>query len=328
MKSLALFPDAPETSPLGYGTTSMMGTPSTKDRLALLECAFDNGITHFDTAPYYGYGESERVLGEFLAGKRDRVTVTTKYGIAVSGVVRKRWVNLLARRIFSIFPGLKTVVKRQAPAMSARAPFTAEGLRASLERSLLALRTDHVDLFLLHEPLLADAASEEVHAFLEGETKRGSVRACGSGGGPDIEKIAAARMPTSRWLQFEDSPGGCDIDAIRSNGGRCITFGAFNVVLPRLRRHFDAHPQELPKWSTRLGIDCDDPQALAGLVQSAAHLRNSGGIVLFSTRNPERIASAARVAEGGIFTPSQVSDFCELTGTVDECQENRLTQRR
>ena len=301
------------TSPLGYGTTSLMGAASTTERLRLLEAALDSGITHFDTAPYYGYGEAERILGKFLAGKRDKVTLTTKFGIASTGVASSRWITTFARKVFRFLPGLKKLVRRNGPALAKRCTFTAEELRGSLEKSLSKLGTDHVDLFLLHEPLLADAASEEVQAFLTAETNRGTIRASGAGGGPDIEKIAAAQLPTSSWLQFEDSPWGCDITAIKSTGTQCITFGAFNVVLPRLQESFKTDPQEIPQWSARLGVDCGDPKILSSLVQSAAHFRNPEGIVLFSSRSPERIASAARVAGDQKFTAVQISDFLELT---------------
>ena len=72
----------------GFGTTSLLGLDSEQDRLALLERAFDLGIRHFDTAPYYGYGEAEKVLGRFLKSRREAVTVTTKFGIQPPAVAR------------------------------------------------------------------------------------------------------------------------------------------------------------------------------------------------------------------------------------------------
>ena len=49
----------------------------------LLGQAFDAGITYFDTAPSYGLGSSEAILGTFLGGKRDRAWIATKVGLAV-----------------------------------------------------------------------------------------------------------------------------------------------------------------------------------------------------------------------------------------------------
>jgi aryl-alcohol dehydrogenase-like predicted oxidoreductase len=55
--------------------------PSEREAIALLEFAYDLGISYFDTAPSYGDGVSEERLGRFLAGaSRDGITVATKFG--------------------------------------------------------------------------------------------------------------------------------------------------------------------------------------------------------------------------------------------------------
>jgi aryl-alcohol dehydrogenase-like predicted oxidoreductase len=47
----------------------------------MLERAFALGITHFDVARAYGFGRAEGILGKFLRGRRDQVTVATKLGL-------------------------------------------------------------------------------------------------------------------------------------------------------------------------------------------------------------------------------------------------------
>ena len=86
MKTVTFFPWAGHSSVLGFGTTSFMSADSTQERLAILEAAYACGITHLDTAAYYGYGEAERLVGRFLSGKRDKVTITTKFGIEPTGL--------------------------------------------------------------------------------------------------------------------------------------------------------------------------------------------------------------------------------------------------
>lgn len=312
MKQISFFPGVSATSILGYGTTSLMGAASHKERLALLECAFEHGITHYDTAPYYGYGEAERVLGEFLKGRRDKVTVTTKYGIMVTGVASSRWITTAARKVFQFAPGLKKLVRRGGPPLARRCAFTSEELRASLERSLSALGTDHVDLFLLHEPSLEDAASEELAGLLDDEVRRGTIRAYGCGGGPDIGRIAAANLPLGQWLQFEghalsEAPAPLPLPTTR-----LITFGAFNSSFGKLRTLLASERARCDLWSQRLDLNCGDDEVLAALLQSAAHAMNPEGIVLFSSCNPLRIASAARIAEGGRFSSAQIQSFLEL----------------
>ncbi len=309
-----MFPWAVPPSVLGYGTTSFMSADSTKERLALLDCALDAGITHFDTAAYYGYGEAERLLGEALQGKRDKVTITTKFGLEAGGLVKARWVNLAARRVLALVPGLKKVAAKARGAVSTGGQFDPVKAAASLDRSLQSLRTDYVDLFLLHEPQLDDASSGPLIEFLESEVARGRIRAYGCGGEwPRIAAIAEAGLATGRWLQFEDNAVARHIEQAAASGAKCITFAPFNNALKILVDWLGEKPGAQKAWSEELGVDCGDKEVLAGLLQASCHARNADGIVLFSSKNPARIKQAARIASGEAFTKDQVSKFLDLT---------------
>jgi D-threo-aldose 1-dehydrogenase len=318
VKKTPFFPWSAPASVLGYGTTSFMSANTTKERLALLECALDCGITHFDTAAYYGYGEAERLLGRFLVGKRDKVTTTTKFGIEPSGVVKSRWINLLARKVLKVAPFLKTMLRRGAPQSgSTWGVFDPEKAKASLERSLAALQTDYIDLFLLHEPTVESATSQTLIEFLEGEVARGSIRAYGCGGEwSNIEKIAASGLPTSRWLQFEDNPVFRHLESAEAYGAKCITFAPFNTALPILAKWLDERPEQQSVWSKELGVDCADSSNLAALLLAGSLTRHHRGIVLFSSKSAQRIKYAAGVASGGVFSSDQVDKFLELTKDV------------
>jgi aryl-alcohol dehydrogenase-like predicted oxidoreductase len=70
---------------LGFGGWAVGGTAwgaatDVAERLGAIQLAFDRGITFFDTAPTYGDGESERLLGQALRPVRDRVVIATKVG--------------------------------------------------------------------------------------------------------------------------------------------------------------------------------------------------------------------------------------------------------
>jgi len=314
MKQLSFFPGAAASTILGFGTTSFMGLRSSKERLALLEIAFEAGIRHFDTAPAYGYGEAERILGDFIAGKREQLTITTKYGIQPAGLVKTRSVNLLARRILRLFPSMRTALSRKAQSLSRKGAFSPAEARRSLDQSLIALQTEHVDLFLLHEPTYADAASEEMHQFLEEEMRRGRIRAFGCGGDFSvIQNIAAATLPTSRWLQFEDNVLSRGIEKIRATGARCITYRTFHQALATLTNWLESVPGRQAEWERQLQVDLHVEGTLAGLLQAASHSRNPDGIVLFSTSRADRIRSAARIASGNRFSREQLLKFDELT---------------
>lgn len=318
MRTVAFFPWAQPSSALGFGTTSFMTADSTRERLSLLEAAYNCGITHFDTAAYYGYGEAERLLGRFLSGKRDKVTITTKFGIEPSGVVKARWINLFARKLLKLAPFVKTMLRRGAPQSgSTWGVFDPEKAKASLERSLAALQTDYIDLFLLHEPTLESAASESLIEFLNAEVKKGTIRAYGCGGEwSQISRIAASGLPTSRWLQFEDNPVFRHLEVAEASHAKCITFAPFNTSLPFLGEWLSERPEQQSAWSNELGVDCADRGNLAGLLLAGSLSRNSRGIVLFSSKNAQRIKHAAKVASGEVFNDEQVAIFSDLAAQV------------
>lgn len=70
---------------LGFGAWAVGGrawgeTESEAERIAAIQLAHERGVAFFDTAPTYGDGESERLLGHALKGQRDQVTIATKVG--------------------------------------------------------------------------------------------------------------------------------------------------------------------------------------------------------------------------------------------------------
>ncbi|TDU00546.1 aryl-alcohol dehydrogenase-like predicted oxidoreductase [Azorhizobium sp. AG788] len=62
------------------GMSEFYGASDDTQSLATLDAALDAGITFFDTADMYGVGHNERLLGQFLKGKREKVVLATKFG--------------------------------------------------------------------------------------------------------------------------------------------------------------------------------------------------------------------------------------------------------
>ena len=159
------------TTQLGFGCSSLMGGLNRAESLSILEIAFDAGIRHFDVAPMYGFGQAESCLGQFLTRHRGQVTVTTKYGVpppARQGLIS--FARSVARPVIQAFPGLKrglTSAAVKASGASAKASFTAEEARASLERSLRELKTDHIDIWLLHDAVAADLHDEALLRLMQ-----------------------------------------------------------------------------------------------------------------------------------------------------------------
>jgi aryl-alcohol dehydrogenase-like predicted oxidoreductase len=70
-------------SEIGYGamgTAMGYGPTDDSESIAAIRRAHELGVTHFDTAELYGWGEGEKLLGQALAPIRDEVTIATKFG--------------------------------------------------------------------------------------------------------------------------------------------------------------------------------------------------------------------------------------------------------
>ncbi|WBU38000.1 aldo/keto reductase [Homoserinibacter sp. YIM 151385] len=82
MEQRALGSEGLLSSAIGYGAMgiSMAYGDSEDDGARAIGAALDAGVTHFDTAELYGWGENERRVGAALAARRDEVVIATKFG--------------------------------------------------------------------------------------------------------------------------------------------------------------------------------------------------------------------------------------------------------
>jgi len=119
------------------------------DAIRLVHAALDAGCNFIDTAPNYARGMSEDVLGEALKGRRQDVVLCTKFGHH----------NL-----------------QGAP------DFRPEVVRGVLAESCRRMKTDYIDLLLVHSPpreLMDGRKAETLYAELEALKNEGTIRAYG-----------------------------------------------------------------------------------------------------------------------------------------------------
>lgn len=166
MKNRTLGRSGIEVSPLGMGCWAIggpfrfltieagWGNVDDAESIRTVHRALDGGITFFDTAANYGTGHSERILGQALAGKRDRVVIATKFG----------WNVDTAQKHVKNYDDPKQVL---------------QNLRAECEASLRRLNTDVIDLYQLHVWDYPVAHVPELLDLLEGLVSEGKIRTYG-----------------------------------------------------------------------------------------------------------------------------------------------------
>ncbi|MGD0802432.1 MAG: aldo/keto reductase [Terracidiphilus sp.] len=183
------------TSVLGFGCGSVLGRVGRAASLRAMNVAWDEGITLFDTARSYGFGDAEAVLGEFLRGKREQAVVATKYGIAPQRLCALKRVTLpLARRALQV-PGVRRLVRRDGGHGAACGQFSVAGLRASVDASLRQLRTDHLDLLFLHEATASTIYQQNLMAELDTLVQSGKVLHAGLYASADVVAGSIANGP-------------------------------------------------------------------------------------------------------------------------------------
>jgi aryl-alcohol dehydrogenase-like predicted oxidoreductase len=257
---------------LGFGTASLHHALRSSDRQALLGAALDAGFTHFDTARMYGEGMAERELGRFLVGQRQDVTIATKFGIPAIAPFERLPPLLYAHRALG---GIGRRMWRERWDQRGRL-ISPDAAEQSLASSLRALRTDWVDILFVHEPQTSEAGAVLLLAdWLARQKTSGRVRYLGLAG--NAQACAAIAQQTDGLfdvLQVEDSLTTCEADAVLETGRPLqITFGYLRQAAVNVA-----------------------PVDGEGVIRAALR-RNAQGMVLVSSRRPERLQTLAALAD-------------------------------
>jgi len=141
----------------------MWGGADKKDSLRAIDSCLDYGISSIDTAPIYGFGHSEEVLGEAIKGKRDRYEILTKCGM--------RWEGSKGTYFFTTNDN--NGIQREIYTYSGK-----DSIVAECEDSLRRLGTDYIDLYQVHWPDASTPIEEAMEAFSI-LLQQGKIRAAG-----------------------------------------------------------------------------------------------------------------------------------------------------
>ncbi|WP_129714269.1 aldo/keto reductase [Pedobacter sp. SYP-B3415] len=142
----------------------MWGSTDRNDAIRAIQSGFDHGVTSIDTAPIYGQGTSEEIVGEAIKGQsRDQVQIVTKYGM--------RWD--LAKGDFGFKSKDNSGKDIDIYKYAGR-----ESVIFECEQSLKRLGTDYIDLYQIHWPESVTPIHETMEAVAS-LIKDGKVRYAG-----------------------------------------------------------------------------------------------------------------------------------------------------
>jgi len=325
-----------QTSALGFGCVGLTSHGSIDKAMDTLNAALDSGVTHFDVARLYGFGQAEGILGKFIQGKRDRLTIATKLGLnppslpgiggGGSGGGGLRKLISIARWMAQKSSIVRKLARRATASSVQRGMFDPADALKSFETSLRELNTDHVDLLLLHECELSDANREDLIAFLQSETQRGRVRAFGTATAYAKLQGDAARWNSAyRVMQFDSNTLEPNITRLANVESRGII--NFSVVkdAKAIAERAKGEPTRTRAAAERLGVDLNDASEIAGLMLRDALAANRAGPVLFASSSPDRIRQNVVRALTPITDEERsiFSDFVRQAGTSDRTASSR-----
>ena len=142
----------------------MWGGADRKDAIAAIKASYDHGVTSIDTAPAYGQGLSEEIVGEAIKGiPRDKIQMLTKFGL--------RWNVKKGEYYFSSNDNNGNDIDMYRFA-------SRESVMKECEDSLKRLNTDHIDLYQIHWPDGTTPIAETMEA-LQRLIEQGKIRAAG-----------------------------------------------------------------------------------------------------------------------------------------------------
>lgn len=314
------------SSVLGFGCASLMGRHGRRVSLRALGTAFEQGVTYFDVARSYGWGDAERVLGEFVRPRRDRVVIATKLGIAPPPMpVWKR----LARPVYRLWEGiarraklkrLGEAVRRQALRATAdqiqRNLFTVEQARASLDSSLRALGVERVDILHLHSVQPADLADGQLVEYLQTQVSAGKVGYLGVA--TDATAAAAAihaAHPAFTIFQMPNTLLNDELAQFTDRTVGIITHGPFGREqgIERLTQVINRNPKVAEDWGRRVGLDLTKRSGITELMLRYALAANARGVVLCGMHTPRNISANAAIASS---SASEVEPLLEVAREI------------
>lgn len=177
MRTMKIGRSGIEASVVGIGAwaiggDSMWGSSDDAESVRTLHRARELGVTLLDTAPAYGLGHSEEVVGKALLGRRSDYVLSTKCGL--------RWDT--REGAFMMERDGVRIVRNSRP----------DSLAVEVEASLRRLKTDYIDIYIVHWQELPEfpCPIDETMGFLQDLKAQGKIRAIGASNLSDAQFLS------------------------------------------------------------------------------------------------------------------------------------------
>lgn len=288
MRTVQLEGFAQPVGAIGFGCASLGSRVSARQGLQALEEAHAAGVNWFDVAPAYGAGNAEVILGAFARGKRQRIVICTKVGLAPpqrNALLKPLYAA--ARPLLGALGGLRKAFRRIPSTRNVSIPLTPQLLRESLESSLRRLGTEQVDVFALHKPALHDIGRDDILRTLQDLRREGKIGHAGVAGDLQAAQLALRHPEVYTLLQVPDDPQTQPLEQLRAEARRPLAMvshsilgvaGTRELMLQALQARGAAGRELL----VALGYGGDAGHAVAELLIDRALAANAHGLVLLS----------------------------------------------
>ncbi|HQZ13160.1 MAG TPA: aldo/keto reductase [Devosia sp.] len=208
-----------KASAIGLGTWAiggwMWGGTDEQQSIGAIHAAIDEGVSLIDTAPAYGQGVSEEIVGKALRGRRDKVVLATKCGLV--------WHTTKGRHFFDV------------DGRPVHRYLGADAIVYEVEQSLRRLGTDHIDHYITHwqDPTTPIAETMEALQRLKAQGKIGSIGASNVSAADLDAYLAAGQLDA---IQEEYSMVKRDIEqtlvpVCRQNGVSVLSYSSLALGL-------------------------------------------------------------------------------------------------
>ncbi len=285
-----------------------LGQVDDAESIRAIHYALDAGINFFDTAANYGCGHSERILGQALAGWRDKVILATKFGYVVDEE------NRIVAETENVLPRI----------------------RQECEDSLRRLQTDYIDLYQFHVDEYPPEKAAEVRAALESLVAEGKIRWYGwstnNPAGAQVFAQGAHCTAIQHWLnmvrQRDDLPqmlAVCEeydlADVIRSPLVMGMLTGKFTLdtTFPKddIRSTWDLRAGRTPQNIQRVEVvrkfftDAGDPRTLAQIALAWILTRSERAIPIPGFKTVAQVKENIQAMEFGLLSKEQMQKINE-----------------